>query len=78
MATDYKRDIARQLERLVAEQHQMNKRLNSIEEALIEKQFDDWVAPPMGTVYQNIKGCVMMSRTDFEKMEEAYNAREDR
>lgn len=69
---DYTRDIARWLEKLVVEQHETNKRLKNIESALIAKQFDDWIPPAKGTVYQNTKGCVMLNLTDFNEMYNEY------
>lgn len=72
---DYSREIARQLEKLVAEQHETNKRLKKIEDALIEKQFSDWVAPPRGSVYQNLKGCTMLNSIDFDEIYSEYLAK---
>lgn len=77
MATDYTKEVARAIDRLTAEVRKTNSRLAKVEEALIAKQFDDWVAPPIGTAYQNSKGCVMMSKFDYERMEKKANARED-
>lgn len=60
--------IIKAIKELAAEIHRQNKALKMIAEAVERKQFDDWVSPPIGTVYQNSKGCVMVSRYDFEKL----------
>lgn len=64
MASETK-EIAKAIDKLTAE---MRKGLARIENAIYQKQFDDWVSPPIGTVYQNNRGCVMMSKFDFEKL----------
>ena len=69
MATDL-RDIDRTLGKLVDAVRMTNKRLEKIEEALITKQFDEWLPPPIGTAYENMKGCVMISGADFRRLRE--------
>lgn len=72
MAIDYTREIARQLERLVAEQHETNKRLKKIEEAIMVRNFDELVPPPKGSAVMNMNGVVCLGTADFKEMEQAY------
>lgn len=74
MATDYSRDIARQLEKLVAEQHETNKRLKKLEEAVMIRNFDELVPPPKGTAVMNMNGVVCISGADFKEMDKAYRS----
>lgn len=69
MATDYTKDIARQLEKLVAESHETNRMLKRIASEMELKQFEDLDPPPKGTVVQNFRGATVMNTSDFEEME---------
>lgn len=78
MAQDSTKDIARTLSKVADELHQINRRLKEVAEAVEQKQFDDWVSPPIGTAYANNKGCVMMSKLDFETMRAEAEGRIER
>lgn len=60
--------IVKAIDRLTAEIRRQNKMLKEVAEAVERKQFDDWVAPPIGTAYMNSRGCVMMSKLDYNNL----------
>ena len=60
--------IVKAIDRLTAEIRRQNKMLKEVAEAVERKQFDDWVAPPIGTVYMSSRGCVMMSKLDYNNL----------
>lgn len=83
MATEtYLRDIERAITKLVSEVHQTNKNLNKINETLTLNKFDELDPPPIGMMVMNTKGCVCMSRDDFDALNRfkaiAEEMREDR
>lgn len=65
---DNNKEVVRVLKDVTEEIHQLNKNIIRVAKALEEKQFDELVPPPKGTVHQNNKGCVMMSKLDFEEL----------
>lgn len=80
MATDYTKDmaryikdVARQLEKMVAEQNETNKWLKKIKESVELKSFDELVPPPRGTVIQNMLGTTFMNTIDFEEMQDGQS-----
>lgn len=60
--------IIRAIRELTGEIRRQNKMLKEVADAIERKQFDDWVAPPVGTVYMNSRGCVMMSKLDYNNL----------
>lgn len=69
MAQDYMKDVARQLERLTAEVHEVNRNLKGIKDTMYRHyQWDDIEPPEEGTAIQNMKGCVVMGVIDFYKL----------
>lgn len=51
---------------------QMNKALGRMAEALEQKQFDELVPPPKGTVYQNMRGTTVLGSADFKEIYDVY------
>ncbi len=60
--------IIRAIKELTGEVRRQNKMLKEVADAIERKQFDDWDSPPIGTVYMNSRGCVMMSKLDYTKL----------
>lgn len=57
---------------------QMNKALGRMAEALEQKQFDELVPPPKGTVYQNMRGTTLIGSEDFNEIYDVWcNANEE-
>ena len=65
---DGTKEIARQLERLVTEMHETNRRLKRIEQIVDIRRFDDLEPPPQKVVVQNMRGCVCVHQKDYEKL----------
>lgn len=72
------REVVTLLRKIAIEMGAINKHLKEVAKAVEQKQFDDWVSPPIGTVYANNKGCVMMSKLDFETMRAEAEGRIER
>lgn len=51
---------------------QMNKALGRMAEALEQKQFDELVPPPKGTVYQNMRGTTLIGSEDFNEVYDVW------
>lgn len=60
--------IVKAIDRLTAEIRKQNRMLKEVAEAVERKQFDDWDSPPIGTAYMNSRGCVMMTKFDYNKL----------
>lgn len=75
MASETK-EIARAIDKLTSE---MRKGFAQIEKAINQKQFNDLMSPPpIGTVYHNNRGCVLMNKVDFGLMiEECHKEGEE-
>lgn len=77
---DSSKDIAKAIEHMNREVcrtlndigKQMNKALGRMAEALEQKQFDELVPPPKGTVYQNFRGTTVLGSADFNEIYDAY------
>lgn len=65
---DSTKEIVRQLERLVTEMHETNRRLKRIEQIVDVRRFDDLEPPPRKVVVQNMRGCVCVHQKDYEKL----------
>lgn len=72
------REVVTLLRKIAIEMGAINKHLKEVAKAVEQKQFDDWVSPPIGTAYTNNKGCVMMSKLDFETMRAEAEGRIER
>lgn len=51
---------------------QMNKALGRMADALEQKQFDELVPPPKGTVYQNMRGTTLIGSEDFNEIYDTW------
>lgn len=65
---DSTKEIARQLERIVGETHETNRRLKRIEQIADLRRFDDLEPPPQGVVVQNMRGCVCINLKDYKEL----------
>ena len=65
---DGTKEIARQIERLVTEMHETNRRLKRIEQIVDIRRFDGLEPPPRKVVVQNMRGCVCVHQKDYEKL----------
>jgi len=77
---DGSKDIAKAIDKLTREMSktmndigkQMNKALGRMAEALEQKQFDELVPPPKGTVYQNMRGTTLIGSEDFNEIYDVW------
>ena len=65
---DNNKEVVRVLKDVTEELHQLNRNIRVVAKALEQKQFDDWIPPELGTAVQNMKGCVMLNKADFDAL----------
>ena len=69
---DNNKDVVRVLKDITEELHQLNRNIRAVAKVLEQKQFDDWIPPELGTAVQNLKGCVMLNKADFNEIYDVY------
>lgn len=69
---DNTKEVARVLKDIASELHQLNRGISSVAKAMEQKQFDELVPPPKGTVYQNMRGTTLIGSEDFNEIYDAY------
>lgn len=65
---DNTKEVVRVLKDVTEELHQLNRNIRVVAKVLEQKQFDDWLPPELGTAVQNLKGCVMLNKADFDAL----------
>jgi len=69
---DNNKDVVRVLKDITEELHQLNRSIVRVAKALDEKQFDELIPPPKGTVYQNMRGTTVLGSADFKEIYDVY------
>lgn len=69
---DNNKEVVRVLKNVTEEIHQLNKNIIRVAKALEERQFDELMPPPKGTVYQNMLGTTVLGSEDFKEIYDAY------
>ena len=69
---DNNKDVVRVLKDITEELHQLNRSIVRVAKALEEKQFDELIPPPKGTVYQNMRGTTVLGSADFKEIYDVY------
>lgn len=69
---DNNKEVVRVLNSIAKELNLLNRNVKAVANEIERKQFSDWVAPPRGSVYQNLKGCTMLNSADFEEIYDVW------
>lgn len=69
---DNNKEAVRVLKDVTEEIHQLNKNIIRVAKALEQKQFDELVPPPKGTVYQNMRGTTLIGSEDFNEIYDVW------
>lgn len=69
---DNNKEVVRVLKNVTEELHQLNRSVVRVAKALEQKQFDELVPPPKGTVYQNMRGTTLIGSEDFNEIYDAW------
>lgn len=65
---DSSKEICKWLERIADQARAQNKLLRQIADNIMQRQFDEFDAPPIGTAIRNMRGCVMLNVVDFDEL----------
>jgi ABC-type enterochelin transport system ATPase subunit len=69
---DNNKEVVRVLKDVTEEIHQLNKNIIRVAKALEEKQFDELIPPPKGTVHQNLRGTTVLNTDTFEEIYDVW------
>lgn len=69
---DNNKEVARVLKDIASELHQLNRGISNVAKALEQKQFDELIPPPKGTVYQNMLGTTVLGSADFNEIYDTW------
>lgn len=69
---DNNKEVVRALKDMTEELHQLNRNIVRVAKVLEDKQFDELVPPPKGTVYQNMRGTTLISSEDFNEIYDVW------
>lgn len=69
---DNNKEVVRVLKDVTEELHQLNRNVVRMAKALEDKQFDELIPPPKGSVYQNMRGTTVIGSEDFNEIYDAW------
>lgn len=69
---DNTKEVVRVLKNVTEELHQLNRNVVRVAKALEDKQFDELIPPPKGTVYQNMRGTTLIGSEDFNEIYDTW------
>lgn len=69
---DNTKEVVRVLKNVTEELHQLNRNVVRVAKALEDKQFDELIPPPKGTVYQNMLGTTVLGSADFNEIYDTW------
>lgn len=69
---DNNKEVVKALKDVTEELHQLNRNIKAVAKVLEQKQFDELVPPPKGTVYQNMLGTTVIGSADFNEIYDTW------
>lgn len=69
---DNNKEVVRALKDVTEELHQLNRNIRVVAKALEDKQFDELIPPPKGTVYRNFRGTTVLCASDFDEIYDVW------